>query len=94
VERRTGRWHYNDIPIYGDEDEWDDDSQSSGGGNKPESGIQLRRANTTGGRGVERWRNNFSDEYDEYDEYDRQENQYKQARCIYLVYGSDPVVLL
>lgn len=70
---------YNDIPVYGDDDEWDEDPQSPvGGGNRRDRASSLGRANTTGGRGIERWRNNFSDETDEYDEYDRQENQYKQ----------------
>lgn len=69
---------YNDIPVYGDDDAWDDDPQSPGGGNNRNRASSLGRANTVGGRGVERWRNNFSEEYDEFEEYDRQESQYKK----------------
>jgi len=69
---------YNDIPIYGDDDQFDDDMGSPGGGNRDRAGS-LGRNNTIGGsRGVEPWRNNFSDDYDDLDEYDRQESQYKK----------------
>ena len=65
---------YNDIPIYGDnDDEWDNAPQSPTNRNRA---VNVGRSNTT--RAGETWRNNFSDEYDEYDEYDRQENRYKQ----------------
>jgi hypothetical protein len=68
---------YNDIPIYGDDDQFDDD-MGSPGGSRGRAGS-LGRNNTIGGsRGVEPWRNNFSDDYDDLDEYDRQESQYKK----------------
>jgi SH3 domain-containing YSC84-like protein 1 len=74
---------YNDIPIYGDNEsgEWDDEATSPGGRNGSRSrGGSIGRSNTTGGqnRGIDPWRNNFSDEYDDFEEYDRQERGYKK----------------
>jgi SH3 domain-containing YSC84-like protein 1 len=76
---------YNDIPIYGDDEshEWDDDATSPGGRNDTRSrGGSIGRSNTMGARGVDPWRNNFSDEYDDFDEYDKQERGYKKQMCV------------
>jgi SH3 domain-containing YSC84-like protein 1 len=75
---------YNDIPIYGDEDDsqWGDDPdspQSPSVGNNSSAGNNRNRATSVGrGRGADTWRNNFSDDYDDFDDYDKQESRYKQ----------------
>jgi hypothetical protein len=80
---------YNDIPIYGDEGGWEDDSGSPGGANRNRAGSLGRRETP---RVAEPWRNNFSDEYDDLDEYDRQESQYKRQMYtpIYAAYVGSP----
>ena len=69
---------YNDIPIYGeDEDERGDDPQSPTNRNRDRSGSVGRNT-----RGPDQWRNNFSDEYDDFEEYDRQERGYRQQMYV------------
>jgi hypothetical protein len=70
---------YNDIPIYGDDD---NEPGSPTATTRSRSGslataTSPRRGTIGSTRSVEPWRNNFSDDYDDLDEYDRQESQYK-----------------
>jgi SH3 domain-containing YSC84-like protein 1 len=67
---------YNDIPTYGDEEDVYDDQLADGDNRNRRTNV--RRSNTTASRGVEPWRNNFSDDFDDIDDYGRQEQGYTQ----------------